>query len=197
MTGTLRVAQYRDIHEDMRLALIKSGPIYESAQDEALQLFAKDFRLVGDTWIKQDTQQSLAEWILEYRETRPHCFADRDLDGEQLEQQQIDDAMLNPTPGKVTVLAKMVGPRVFEKIVKDYGFDVARMKAGTRPEYAADGKTVVPRKADAKNPWSAAGWNITAQGSIIKSLGPEKAASIARAAGCQIGATRPNPNYNK
>lgn len=51
------------------------------------------------------------------------------------------------------------------------------------------------KKPEAKlsgvNPWSAEHWNITKQGAILKGLGPEKAASIARAAKSFIGATRP------
>lgn len=42
-----------------------------------------------------------------------------------------------------------------------------------------------------ENPWSAANWNVTAQGKIVKALGTEKAAAIARAAGSHIGATKP------
>jgi hypothetical protein len=41
------------------------------------------------------------------------------------------------------------------------------------------------------NPWSAANWNVTEQGRLVRVLGEEKAAGIARAAGSHIGATRP------
>jgi hypothetical protein len=43
----------------------------------------------------------------------------------------------------------------------------------------------------ANNPWSAANWNVTEQGRLVKALGKDKAAGIARAAGSHIGATRP------
>jgi hypothetical protein len=51
------------------------------------------------------------------------------------------------------------------------------------------------RKPDKSNPWSAAGWNITEQGRIVKTLGADKAASMARSAGCKLGSTSANPHY--
>jgi len=41
------------------------------------------------------------------------------------------------------------------------------------------------------NPWSAAGWSVTRQGDVTKSLGVAKAAQIAAAAGSFVGATKP------
>ena len=41
------------------------------------------------------------------------------------------------------------------------------------------------------NPWSAEGWSIQKQGAVAKSLGIEKAAQIAKAAGSFVGATKP------
>ncbi|SIO24742.1 hypothetical protein SAMN05443247_03123 [Bradyrhizobium erythrophlei] len=52
------------------------------------------------------------------------------------------------------------------------------------------------RKPDKSNPWSAAGWNITAQGALAKRLGADKAASMASSAGCKLGDTKPNPHYS-
>lgn len=43
----------------------------------------------------------------------------------------------------------------------------------------------------AENPWTAEGWNLTKQGQLYKTLGAAKAAEMAKAAGVQIGATRP------
>ena len=39
------------------------------------------------------------------------------------------------------------------------------------------------------NPWSAAGWNLTKQGQVVKELGPEKAADMAARVGSTLGAT--------
>lgn len=41
------------------------------------------------------------------------------------------------------------------------------------------------------NPFSRAGWNVSKQGQLIRSLGIEKASAMARAVGVTIGATRP------
>jgi hypothetical protein len=41
------------------------------------------------------------------------------------------------------------------------------------------------------NPFSRAGWNVSKQGQLIRSLGIEKASAMARAVGVTIGATKP------
>lgn len=52
------------------------------------------------------------------------------------------------------------------------------------------------RKKPAKtNPWSKEGWNVSAQGKLVLTMGQEKAAQIAEAAGCKIGSTKFNPDY--
>jgi len=52
------------------------------------------------------------------------------------------------------------------------------------------------RKRPAKtNPWSKEGWNVSAQGKIVTTMGEKKAAEIAEAAGCKIGSTKFNPDY--
>ena len=51
------------------------------------------------------------------------------------------------------------------------------------------------RHAAKTNPWSKAGWNVSGQGKLVLSLGVEKAAQIAEAAGCRIGSTHHNPDY--
>jgi hypothetical protein len=45
------------------------------------------------------------------------------------------------------------------------------------------------------NPFSKAGWNITAQMALFKAVGAEACAEIAAAAGSHIGATHPNENF--
>lgn len=56
----------------------------------------------------------------------------------------------------------------------------------------SDGSRKRPEKS---NPWSKEGWSVTGQGKLILSLGEEKAAAIAQAAGCKIGSTKFNPDY--
>jgi hypothetical protein len=52
------------------------------------------------------------------------------------------------------------------------------------------------KKPGSDNPWSAASWNTTEQSRLTKRLGEEKAAQIAKAAGCKLGSIRPNPHFN-
>src|SRR5689334_17486061 len=47
----------------------------------------------------------------------------------------------------------------------------------------------------ATNPWSKQGWSLKAQGECVKALGVEKSAQIAKAVGCALGSTKPNPNF--
>jgi hypothetical protein len=52
------------------------------------------------------------------------------------------------------------------------------------------------RRPEKTNPWSKEGWNLTNQSKLVRSIGETKAAAIAEAAGCKLGSTRPNPDYN-
>jgi hypothetical protein len=45
------------------------------------------------------------------------------------------------------------------------------------------------------NPFSREGWNISAQGKLLRAVGVEKCAAIARSVGSKIGATQPSPHY--
>ena len=45
--------------------------------------------------------------------------------------------------------------------------------------------------AGGDNPWSAANWNLTRQGEIIRSQGMERAQALAKSAGSAVGATHP------
>lgn len=48
-----------------------------------------------------------------------------------------------------------------------------------------------PTGANAGNPWSPAGWNLTNQGKYIKEHGEAKAADAAKSVGSHVGATKP------
>jgi hypothetical protein len=192
----LKVALTRDLVTDAKVAIMKTGAIFESAVDEFCDLYVArvGFTLQGDEWLDADGR-TLKDAALAYRESHPHSYADRAPEGEELEQNEIAEAMLRPTPGKLGALAKKLGQMRFDKLVKDWGVDVARMKGGTAPEYAGDGKAVI-KKASPKNPWSRVGWSLRAQGDCVKAMGEVKAAQIAASAGCKLGSTKPNPNFN-
>jgi hypothetical protein len=72
-------------------------------------------------------------------------------------------------------------------------FEAAEVTAKYAPEPVTQTKN---GKVASTNPWSAAAWNKTTQGGIVKRLGEVKAAELAKAAGCTLGSTKPNPNFN-
>jgi len=54
-----------------------------------------------------------------------------------------------------------------------------------------------PKKvSDRSNPWLKQNWNATAQSRLVASIGLERASQIAKAAGCVVGSTKPNPAFN-
>lgn len=59
-----------------------------------------------------------------------------------------------------------------------------------RPHWFKDANGAGGKKG-ADNPWSAEGWNVTRQGAAVRSMGIDRAQSLARSAGSHIGATRP------
>ena len=97
--------------------------------------------------------------------------------------------------GNVTAAAKLIrdiGREAADKLAQQYGKAHALdSKPGVAPQHQqknGDGKPV----DHSKNPWSRAGWNVTRQGAIVKSLGVEKASAMARAVQSHIGAVRPS-----
>lgn len=87
--------------------------------------------------------------------------------------------------GNVTAhgeLYKQLGPE---------GYEAWKAENGATPGKRPVGRPRTHDKDETINPWSADHWNITDQGKIIRALGPEKAAAMAKAAGVTIGATKP------
>jgi hypothetical protein len=179
-----------------------SGPILQSALDELLNVHSKYFRQVGPNLVHvAEGNVPMADWVANLRKTRPHMYADwnPDITEDQIRQEIIDDATLRPSPKNVGRLFKEFGELRAKAILEQAGTDWVRMKPGNKVTLDDKGnakgsdptpeqKSLADRRA---NPWSAEGWNITKQGQVLKSLGPEKAAAIARAANSYIGATRP------
>jgi hypothetical protein len=50
--------------------------------------------------------------------------------------------------------------------------------------------------ADLVNPWTYKGWNLTAQGQVVRKFGMAKAEAMARAADTTVGGPRPKPDHN-
>jgi len=85
-------------------------------------------------------------------------------------------------------LVRQVGAAEAGRIAERYGLrSISDTRVGVAPD-ASEKKAVADNQPN--NPWSRAGWNVTKQGALIRSIGVEKASAIARAANSRIGATR-------
>lgn len=123
--------------------------------------------------------------ILEHlKATRPHLFP----------APIADDLAERAFAGRGNITARgqlirEVGQAEADKIAQRYGL---RNTADTRPGKSPEGAPRAKGRDNApSNPWSKSGFNVTKQGQIVRALGIEKAAAMARAAGSYIGATRP------
>lgn len=127
----------------------------------------------------------------------------------ELTQQNIDDLAdearaLCPSPKLAELDADIKGlahhslrsqARFLEGVIE--AFEAPTLaKYQPEPLKVANGHDGGVKKADSTNPWSAAAWNATEQGRLVRALGEAKAASMAKSAGCVIGSTKPNPLYN-
>lgn len=130
-----------------------------------------------------ESPKSLA-WL---QENKPHLLPRAN---------QVADAELAFTgTGNKTAAARLIrelGREEADRIAQMYGKAHALdNRPGVAPK-RADQKNGDGKPNDhAKNPFSKAGWNVSKQGQLVRSLGPEKAAAMARAVGVTIGATRP------
>jgi hypothetical protein len=97
--------------------------------------------------------------------------------------------------GNLSVRAELIrlhGRARVDEIAQEWGLkNAVDTKLGFK---SRQGDKSTP-KDHRNNPWHASNFNVTAQGRILKSLGAEKAAAIAKSVGCTIGSTKPNPNY--
>jgi hypothetical protein len=120
------------------------------------------------------------------RQIRPHYFPSA-YDGSLA-----DKAFLEPNLTAQGQLVKEIGLRDAEALAKKYNTRLGSDKKGTAPD---DDSKPAP-KPGSFNPFLKRNWSLARQGEIVKSLGPEKAAQIAKAAGCKLGDVRPNPAFN-
>jgi hypothetical protein len=98
-----------------------------------------------------------------------------------------------------TSLVKQIGKAEADKLAQQYGLrsvsDTRRGTAPTRADDDASKKNIGSAARHRNNPFHASNWNISAQGKLLRAVGPEKCAAIANAVGAKIGDVRPNPNY--
>jgi hypothetical protein len=157
-----------------------------------------------------ETGQTMTEWVAKLRDTKPHWFPEY-VDPETAEKTEadalIDAATLTPSPKTIGALIKAVGEKKGMELLKAAGVDLkpinrnGDMRPGKKITGAAGDKPAATEdvvEARSKNPWSRhyvgpkgqRGPNFTAQGALVRALGADKAAAIARAASSYLGATK-------
>jgi hypothetical protein len=107
-------------------------------------------------------------------------------------QDRLDKAFLGRgNLGMRAALKKEVGDEQLNTYAKQYG-----LKSWADPSPGRNANDTGQKKAAASSPWSKAGWNISEQGRLVRAIGIERAAGIAKASGCTLGSTKWNPAYN-
>jgi hypothetical protein len=197
-TNNRQLGGYRDAHLEIEKLARSTGDIMESAVQELIGTHAQYFRNDGPDLKHVLTGETIEDFVGTLKKTKPHFYASyAPLSEEQALEEMIEDAMLSPTPGKLGKLYKQVGEVRYNELCAAWGTDPVRMRPGVRPEWARrpEQKKIADRRG---NPWSKEGWNLTKQMGLVKSIGIEKAAAMARSVGCVVGSTKPNldPRYN-
>jgi hypothetical protein len=142
---------------------------------------------------------SATEYLKEAKSKAAHCFIPPEI-GDGIDPALLESAFgAHPTMKARGELTNLVGVDACNKLAAAWGV-TGFLKPGKNPKAASANAAEIAaaaaaRKPKSSNPWSKAGWNITAQGRLVSSLGDEKATAIAQAAGCKIGSTKPNPDF--
>ncbi len=141
----------------------------------------------GLKFIAKDSGKEMLEHVLtDFRAKAPH-FWHQEAPPDLAEQ-----AFLMGNRTAAGKLVQAIGVEAAKAEAAKWGTDLYSGKPGKRPGDApTDSK---PKLRN--NPWLAGQFNISKQGELVRSLGAEKAAAIARAAGCKLGDTKPNPAFN-
>ncbi|WP_426437806.1 hypothetical protein [Bradyrhizobium genosp. P] len=178
---------YRDAKLEMEklLSADEFADIFTTAKDDAIATFAPTFKAHGDSLVNAEGV-SIEEWTKALRESKPHFFPPDTGD-------LIDRAKAGSLTA-VSALYKQLGKQRFEEVMRQHGFSNPYDPRSAPKPGATGKKPFDPERA--KNPWSAAGWNITRQGACVRSMGLARAQSIAKSCGCVVGSTKPNPAFN-
>ena len=174
-----------DIRDGIWNALTDAGSTDSQVKDGELVL-APLCEMQGSACVLKATGAAIESdksltWV---RENKPHLLPPV---------YQVNDADVAFTGrGNKTVAQKLIrelGKTEADKIAQTYGKAHA---LDNKPGVAPQRKQHKSDNAEhAKNPWSKAGWSVTRQGQLVRSLGVEKASAMARAVSSHIGATRP------
>jgi hypothetical protein len=143
----------------------------------------------GTKFVAKDSGKEMLEHVLtDFRKKAPHFWhteAPPDL---------AELAFLNGNRTAAGQLVKAIGVEAAKAEAAKWGTDLYSGKPGKRPSDAPE--PTKPQSSLSSNPWSRQNWNVTKQAQLVRSIGAERAAGIAKAMGCVLGSTKPNPNYN-
>ena len=180
-----------DVATQIHEAIKSFGGNDSQAEDAALVLLDQCATVGGIVTLSATgaaiTDPKSKAWLEEHK---PHLLP------RKFERSLADRAFLDGNISARGTLLREVGEVEATRIAQSYGLkslhDTAR---GTRPADAVDGSEKKAGTADhSKNPWGR-NFNVTRQGQLVKALGVDKAAALARSVGSHIGAVRPNIAY--
>lgn len=161
--------------------------VMDVAVDDVLFRASEFDDATGDI-IHKATGLTAKAWLAKQRETRPHWFGPQNDEAHELEASAFG-------AGNVTARGKLVKANAALALARAHAWglrDLNDYRKGTPPatgDEPAGKKKSKPAGKD--NPWSAENWNITKQGALVKVMGVDGAARMAKAAGSFVGATKP------
>jgi hypothetical protein len=161
------------------------GGMIEAAVDDLLFRVAEFDDSTGQI-IHKASGLTAKAWLDKQRESRPHWFGPQTDEHAELEHRAF-------VLGNVTARGQLVkaNPALALARAKEYGLrDLNDYSRGTVPSNTPTGEKK-PTNKGKDNPWSAENWSITKQGQLVKVMGLDGAARMAKAAGSFVGATRP------
>jgi hypothetical protein len=171
---------------------LKAQGSTDAQRADAIAVLASQCTMAGDVVTLKATGEAIEsdasrEW---FQTNKPHLLPPL------FERSLADRAFIDANLGARGALVKQVGMTEANRIAQSYGLRSATdTRRGTAPTEPKRKKKNSDGADHSKNPWHATAWNISRQGSVLRALGPEKAAALAASVGSRIGATRPNLNF--
>jgi hypothetical protein len=171
------MAELTEKEKQEALTVAKRCDVWDTAAADALEMFL----IEGHDY----SAAKLEKWLDGQRERRGYLFVSRAA----VDREALAFGQQNKT--ERSKLFAELGERAFREREAAWGLKRDDFKTlGTPPNAETDDKGQ-PKKPDPSNPWSAAGWSITAQGRIFKA-NETLARNLAKAAGVPVtGATKP------
>jgi hypothetical protein len=210
-SDTTASMEERERTVDAARAVYKSCGIVEESKLGHASDHVAEFILVGDEIFHKETGKPLAEWIAgDLRVKWPTLWPTKHEKGTAYKAFVLGDITA------CGLLFQQIGEDAFNALMKRYGItrpgekgkepdesedeaiDRSTRAAHLRAELAKlEGDEPAAKKAGpGPNPWAAKSFSIQGQGEYVKRWGMDRATAAARAVGCVIGSTRPNPKYS-